>query len=114
MAGKKGMREYPIEIKLAAVKAHLEEGITTDNVLNLFNINNRTQLQNWCAKYRDFGEIGLVSSKRGRPRKDEVREPKSNEIPLWKKVQQLEMENDLLKKFQEEERRWLHPELPTE
>lgn len=113
MAGKKGMRDYPISIKIEAVKMHLEEGKTKNEVLKHFNILNKSQLEFWCRKYREIGAIGLVTKKRGRPKKGEISAPKSTEEPLWKKVKRLEMENDLLKKFQEEERRWLHPELPT-
>lgn len=113
MAGKKGMKEYPFETKLAVVKAHLEDGLTTAEVMKQYYIKNETQVNNWCAKYRLLGEQGLLFTKRGRPRKDEVKGSKPAEEPLWKKIQMLEMENDLLKKFLEEERRWLRPELPT-
>lgn len=114
MAGKKGMKGYSFKTKLATVKAHLEEGLTITEVLVKYGVKSETQISNWCARYRLLGEQGLMSSKRGRPRKEEKREPKSNEEPLWKKIQRLEMENDLLKKYLEEERRWLHLELPTE
>ena len=114
MAGKKGMRSYSFETKLAAVKAHLDEGLTIGEVLKKYGIKNETQVSNWCTKYRLLGKEGLLFSNQGRPKKDEIRKPKSKEEPLWKKIQRLEMENDLLKKYLEEERRWLHPELPTE
>lgn len=113
MAGKKGMRDYSFETKLAVVKARLEDGLTRAEVMEQYGIKNETQVKKWCSKYRLLGEQGLLIKKRGRPRKDEMKETKSTEKPLWKKVQRLEMENDLLKKYLEEQRRWLRPELPT-
>ena len=114
MAGKKGMKDYPANIKIAAVKAHLEEGLTLSQILIDYGIRDKTQVKIWCRKYRLLGEQGLIFTTRGRPRKNEIHESKSKEEPLWKKIQRLEMENDLLKKYLEEERRWLQPELPTE
>ena len=114
MAGKKGMRDYPLSIKLKAVRLHLEEGMITREVCEKLGITNKTQLENWCRKYKEFGEIGLAEKKRGRPRKDELIEPKSTEEPLWKRVKRLEMENELLKNYQAELRRSCNPKLPTE
>ena len=113
MAGKKGMRSYPLSIRLAAVKMHLEDGATKKEVLEHFNICNDSQLETWCRRYKEYGEMGLAERKRGRPRKGETRDIKSTEKPLWKMVQRLEMENELLKNYQLELRRWLYPELPT-
>ncbi len=38
MAGKKGMRDYPLSIKLKAVRLHLEEGMITREVCENHNL----------------------------------------------------------------------------
>jgi transposase-like protein len=107
MKEKRGRREYSLEIKKQAVKMCIEEGRTKKEVMDKYHIKNDTQIETWCRKYKELGEIGLLSKKQ----QDEF-----NVIgePLWKKIQRLEMENELLKKYHTETGRWFHPKLPTE
>lgn len=100
MSGRKGMKDYPVEIKLEAVRLFLEEGKTHRAIIEELNIRDAGRLDKWLAKYRKFGEAALgkrrpksEGAKLGRPKKEEAHS---------RYVARLEMENALLKKFRTE------------
>lgn len=95
MSGKKGMRKYPIELKLEAVRLYYEEGKTRAEVTALLGIGHANAVKEWGKLYRREGESGLRKAK-GRPRKSES-EPAE--------LARLRMENSLLKKFHTELRK---------
>ena len=96
MAGKKGMRKYPVELKLEAVRLYYEEGKTRAEITELLGIGNPYAVKEWGKLYRQEGVDGLKKAK-GRPRK----QAESEQAEL----ERLRMENALLKKFHTELRK---------
>src|SRR5512140_1539331 len=100
MSGKKGMKDYPEEVKLEAVRLFLEEGKTRRAIADQMGIHDMQRITKWMAKYRKLGVEGLkkrhvtrIGTQLGRP-------PKSESHARY--VARLEMENALLKKFHTE------------
>lgn len=103
MAGKKGMKTYPTEVRISAVKMFFEEGVTKKEILERLGIQNDTQLEEWFRAYRRNGYQGIIPRAKGRPRKT----PKAPGLQsLEERVKQLEMENELLRSFLLETGRW--------
>jgi transposase len=100
MAGKKGMKHYPLATKLEAIRLHQEEGRSYQEIANLLDIKHRQRVGKWVREFRKEGEAafggGLGPKKRGRP-------PKRENTEAY--IARLEMENDLLKKFHAELRK---------
>jgi len=95
MSGKKGMKPYPVELKLEAIRLYYEEGKTRAEVTALLGIGNPYAVKAWGQLYRREGVSGLKKTK-GRPRRSET-EPAE--------LKRLRMENALLKKFHTELRK---------
>lgn len=95
MAGKKGMRKYPVELKLEAVRLYYEEGKTRAEITELLGIGNPYAVKEWGKVYRQEGVAGLKKAK-GRRRKSEN---------VQTELERLRMENVLLKKFHTELRK---------
>lgn len=95
MSGKKGMRKYPVELKLEAIRLYYEEGKTRAEVTALLGIGNASAVKEWGQVYRREGVSGLKKTK-GRPRKSETEQAE---------LERLRMENSLLKKFHTELRK---------
>jgi len=95
MSGKKGMKEYPLSVKVQAVRMFLEEGKTKAEIREILGLT-EGRVKVWVRRYRDEGEVGL-QKKRGRPQK----RVESVEAELSR----LRMENELLKKFHAELRK---------
>jgi transposase-like protein len=97
MAGKKGMVHYPKEVKLEAVRLFYEEGKTQAEITKELGLRSDDRVEKWVHQYRREGELAF-SKPIGRPRK------------VWDetaRIQQLEMENALLKKYHTELRKSL-------
>jgi transposase len=94
MAGKKGMRHYPLELREEAARLHIEEGITLKELAIRYGTD-ISRIKKWCKWKRERGTCLQTdhSAKRGRPTQTEE--------SLEQKVKRLEMENALLKKFHE-------------
>ena len=60
-------KTYPYEIKLAAVKAYLEDQMSIRDVQAKYGVISFKALQSWCRIYREQGETGLRPKKKGRP-----------------------------------------------
>lgn len=95
MSGKKGMKTYPVEGKLEAVRLSLQEGKTHAEVTELLGLRSEGRVETWLRQYRREGEMAFIRPM-GRPRKVQ------NEAT---RIQQLEMENALLKKYHTELRK---------
>ena len=89
-------KSYSPELKLAAVRMHVEEGQTLTATLEHFGIRNRNQLKNWCALYREGGSEALAPRPKGRRKKPEVTAPVDE--TLDERCRRLEVENAYLKK----------------
>ncbi len=92
MAGKKGMKHYPAERKLEAVRLFEEEGYTRAQVTAALGIRDSQRIQKWLAQYRAEG-ASAFSKPQGRPRK--ARGPQEE-------LERLRMEVALLKKLHSE------------
>jgi transposase len=98
MSGKKGMKAYPVELKLEAMRLYYEEGKTRAEVTALLEIRDPHAVKEWGKQYRREGASAFGKAK-GRPRK---RQDERAEL------ERLRMENDLLKKFHTELRKEVH------
>jgi transposase-like protein len=91
MSGKKGMKAYPVELKLEAMRLYYEEGKTRAEITVLLGIGNAYALKPWGKLYRREGVSALKKTK-GRPRKSE------NEKAELERLR-MDAKRDLLKKF---------------
>lgn len=89
-------KRYSRETKLAAVRMHVDEGVTLSSTMEHFEIRNRTQLKNWCALYRAGGPDALEPRPKGRRRKLQETDPEGE--TLDERCRRLEVENAYLKK----------------
>jgi transposase-like protein len=95
MAGKKGMKDYPPEIRLAAIRLYLGGGITQAEIAKELGVRSARQIETWVRKYRRAGgSLSWLSEGRSRKVQNDVA-----------RIRQLEMENALLKKFHTELRK---------
>ncbi|HEX6269876.1 MAG TPA: helix-turn-helix domain-containing protein [Anaerolineales bacterium] len=103
MSGKKGMKQYPLATKLEAVRLYQEEGKAYKEITKQLQIVDPERVRKWVREFRRRGDTafgrGPQLRRRGRPPK-----PKNKDAY----IAQLEMENDLLKKFHAELRKLEH------
>lgn len=92
MAGKKGMKHYPAELKLEAVRLFEQEGYTRAQITAALGIRDPQRIQKWLAQYRAEGARAF-SKPIGRPRK-------ARGLP--EELEQLRMQVALLKKLHSE------------
>jgi len=95
MSGKKGMKPYPKSVKLEVIHLFYDEGLTRQQITEKLGLT-KGRVKAWLRIYRKEGEAGLQKPHRGR-------RPKREHTQAY--IRRLEMENDLLKKFQAELRR---------
>ena len=98
MAGKKGMKHYPRELKLEAIRMFNEEGKTQKEIIEILGINNTSRVKKWLQQYRAEGEAAFRKKSRGLGRR-----PKKENTEAY--IARLEMEVELLKKFHSELRK---------
>ncbi len=89
------MTHYSKETKQEAVRLHLEEGMLCEEVARRLGLRQADRIYAWCRAYQAVGEAAFLKYS-GRPRKEEAEE---------RKLERLEMENALLKKFHTELRK---------
>jgi len=95
MSGKKGMKAYPVALKLEAMRLYYEAGKTRAEVTALLEIRDPHAVKEWGKKYRREGANAFGKVK-GRPHKSENEQAE---------LERLRMENTLLKKFHTELRK---------
>jgi transposase len=95
MSGTKGMTHYTLEQKREAVRLHLEEGISCQQVAEQLGLRQADRITAWCRAYQQEGETAWLKQS-GRPRK---------ETAAGLTLERLQMENALLKKFHTELRK---------
>lgn len=99
MSGKKGMRHYPGDVKLEAVRL-FQAGKTHEEITQALGIRDLTRTEKWIRAYREKGEAAFSKSSKtslvGRP-------PKKENTKVY--IARLEMEVALLKKFHTELRK---------
>jgi transposase-like protein len=94
MSGKKGMKHYPVETKLEAVRLFVEEGKMRAAIAERLGCSSG-RVKKWVSQYRH--EENAFQKAIGRPRQHPESEPEE--------LKRLRMENDLLKKFHTELRK---------
>lgn len=97
MSGIKGMIHHPVGVKLEAVRMFYEEGMTRQEISAALGLSSGECVERWVRRYRREGEKGFCKPI-GRPRKVQTEASR---------MQQLEMENALLKKYHTELRKSL-------
>ena len=60
MAGKKGMKHYPLAMKLEAVRLQREEGKSYQETTKLLGIADRKRVENGCENIGPKGRLPLV------------------------------------------------------
>jgi len=98
MAGKKGMKHYPLEMKLEAMRMFYEEGKTRKEITEALGNRDRDRVMKWLRQYRREGKDAFLKKHKRwrRPSKKENTEAY---------IARLEMEVELLKKFHTELRK---------
>lgn len=100
MAGKKGMKRYPPEVKREAVRLYTEEGKSQAEIVEALGIKNVRRVKEWLHEYRQEGDRAFEPN----PQKGALgRPPKRENTAAY--IARLEMENDLLKKLHAELRK---------
>ena len=93
-------KTYDFETKLAAARAHVDDGRTLQEVMADYGIASRAPLQKWCQLYREDGAGALRPKPKGRPSGSRASAaPKTREQELEERVRKLEVENAYLKKL---------------
>jgi transposase len=89
---KKGQKfnTYSVELKLEAMKMK-EEGYTYSQITETLGITDKDRVRAWWRKYKEEGKVAFID-KRGRRKKYKDHD---------RYVRKLEMENKILKKYQE-------------
>ncbi|MHA2853820.1 transposase [Paenibacillus lautus] len=87
MKGQK-LKQYSKEVKLEAIRLHVEEKWTYRQINEHLGIQDKDRMKRWMRKYREQGEFGLLDQ-RGR-RKEYIDQDRY--------VQKLKRENEMLKK----------------
>lgn len=78
---------YPYELRLKAVKLHLEKGISRDVIRRELGVG-ESSVSNWVKAYREKGEAGLRTQLRGpRPGQNKLGEPVTARILELKKAE---------------------------
>ncbi len=78
---------YPYELRLKAVKLHLEKGISRDVISRELGVG-ESSVSNWVKAYREKGEDGLRTQARGpRPGQNKLGEPVTARILELKKAE---------------------------
>ena len=91
------MLHYSIEVKWEAVRLFYEEGMTQKEISSALNLSSGACVERWVKRYRRDGETAFLRPL-GRPRKV---------MNAATHIQQLELENALLKKYHTELRKSL-------
>lgn len=91
-------RTYSHDLKVEAAKAVIEGRMTKPEAMELYGIKGKTQIDTWCRLYREGGPDALLPKPKGRPTKEEPAFS-SREEELEARVRELELENEILKRF---------------
>ena len=92
MSGIKGMKHYPLEVKLQAIQLHEEDGLNYAQIAEQLGIRKGARIEAWYRAYRREGELAFHKPI-GRPSKDQAEQ---------ETIERLRMENALLKIFHTE------------
>lgn len=91
-------RTYSHELKVEAAKAVIEGRMSKPEAMRAYGLKSITQITTWCRLYREGGPDALLPKPKGRPGKTEAAFS-SREEELEARVRELELENEILKRF---------------
>lgn len=92
-------RSYSQELKIAAVRDFLNEGLSKPEIMEKYGILSRTPLERWIKKYREGGPDALAPKPRGRRRRRGPLVFESREEELLARIQELELELAIQKRI---------------
>ena len=92
-------KKYSHELKVAAARDVVENGMTKPDVMAKYGIASLTPLENWCRSYREGGADALLPKPKGRPRRREAPTYASREEELEARVRELELELEIQKRI---------------
>jgi transposase-like protein len=93
MAGKKGMKKYPLWMKKKAIELYTQAGWSSAEIIEHLGIRDSNRICKWMSQYRKEGEAMFEEKPKGR-------RPKKENTAAY--IARLEMELDLLKKYHTE------------
>lgn len=94
MAGKKGMKHYPLAFREKVAKERLQNGASIPFLQNKYRIKSQAQIVNWTKWYTTNNTPKQITGKtRGRP--------KVCHESVEEELKRLRMENAVLKKYHE-------------
>lgn len=91
-------KSYSHELKVEAAKAIVEGKLTKPEAMKIYGIKSISSLDSWCRLYRKEGPDALLPKPKGRKKKTEP-SFSSREEELEARVQELELENEILKRL---------------
>ena len=59
MAGKKGVKHYPKELKLEAMRLYYEEGMVQSEITKRLEIRDPNRIKKWLRQYREEGSAAF-------------------------------------------------------
>lgn len=92
-------RTYSQEIKIAAVRDFLDEGMSKPAIMEKYGIGSLSPLAKWIRVYREGGPDALAPKTRGRKRRPEPSVFESREEELLARIQELELELAIQKRI---------------
>lgn len=92
-------KKYSHELKVAAARDVVENGMTRPDVMAKYGIASLSPLESWCRAYRDGGPDALLPKSKGGPRKPVKPEYASREEELEARVRELELELEIQKRI---------------
>ena len=102
-----GKNVYTSEIKWAVVRDKLEGKLTTREIMDKYNIKNKSQIQTWIRWYKQ-GEIYRFDQPIGKQNSFGHGPEFANEDErISNQVTHLKMENEILKKYLAMKKEWI-------
>lgn len=96
-----GKNSYSVEVKWAVIQAKLEGKMTTKQIMEKYDIKNKSQVETWMRWYKN-GETYRFEQPIGKQYKyGHGPESASKEERMGQQINHLKAENEILKKFLE-------------
>ena len=92
-------KKYSHELKVAAARDVVENGMTKPDTMAKYGIASLTPLESWCCAYRVGGPEALLPKPKGRKPKSEKPVYATREEELEARVRELELELEIQKRI---------------
>lgn len=92
-------KKYGHELKVAAARDLVENGMTKVDVMSKYGVVSLTALERWARDYREGGADALRPKPKGRPRKPDKPAYANREEELEARVRELELELEIQKRI---------------